>query len=244
MAGPRVEAGSDRLVALGFWVSTVTSSPPLPPQCSVLCGQGHRTRHVRCISNYGDLLSDGDCPTSHRPKTSEACDMGPCVRSWFQSDWNNMCSSDCGTGTQRRDVICISKLGSEFNVTETAECAHLEKPPSLQPCTGSACEARWFSTAWSACSRSCVGGVQVREVQCLTQNKTLSRRCPLDLKPIKKRSCNTQPCTHKLDENCKDKYHNCPVVVQARLCVYSYYKMVCCASCTQALGRSKAKENR
>uniref|UniRef100_A0A8C4Y9I0 ADAMTS like 4 n=1 Tax=Gopherus evgoodei TaxID=1825980 RepID=A0A8C4Y9I0_9SAUR len=261
--------------------------------CSVLCGLGHRTRHIRCISNHGDLLSDGECNGSHRPPANEACDMGPCVRSWFHSDWSNTCSvecgtgiqrrsvvclssyangqveetcagtkpadmracnsgpchrtvkwytgpwsecsADCGTGTQRRDVICVSKLGSEFNVTEASECAPLEKPPSLQPCTGSACDARWFSTSWSACSKSCVGGVQVREVQCLTQNKTFSNLCQPDLKPIKKRSCNTQPCTPDLGENCRDKYHNCPVVVQARLCVYSYYKLVCCASCTRAV---------
>nr|XP_005293859.2 ADAMTS-like protein 4 isoform X1 [Chrysemys picta bellii] len=270
--------------------------------CSVLCGLGHRTRHIRCISNHGDLLSDGECNGSHRPPANEACDMGPCVRSWFHSDWSNtcsvecgtgiqrrsvvclssyangqveetcagtkpadmracnsgpchrtvkwytgpwsQCSADCGTGTQRRDVICVSKFGSEFNVTEASECAPLEKPPSLQPCTGSACDARWFSTSWSACSKSCVGGVQVREVQCLTQNKTFSNLCPSDLRPIKKRSCNTQPCTPDLDENCRDKYQNCPVVVQARLCVYSYYKLVCCASCTRAVERSKDMQSR
>ncbi|XP_053134475.1 ADAMTS-like protein 4 isoform X2 [Hemicordylus capensis] len=220
--------------------------------CSVFCGRGHRTRHVRCVSNQGDPLSDSDCPTGQRPKTSEVCDMGPCVRTWFYSEWSNTCSAecgtgiqrrsvvclssnpngpveencagtkpadmracsggpcqrvthwyrgpwspcsvDCGTGTQRRDIICVSKLGLDFNVTEPSECAHLEKPPSLQPCVGTTCEARWFSTAWSACSRTCVGGVQVREVQCLTQNKTLSSLCLPDLKPAKKRPCNSQPC--------------------------------------------------
>ncbi|XP_028565709.2 ADAMTS-like protein 4 [Podarcis muralis] len=270
--------------------------------CSVLCGTGHRTRHVRCVSNHGDLLRDSDCPGNHRPKTSEVCDMGPCVRTWFYSDWSNTCSaecgtgiqrrsvvclssaangqveencagtkpadmracnggpcqrvnrwytgpwspcsSDCSTGTQRRDLICISKLGAEFNVTDASDCAHLEKPPSLQPCVGTSCEARWFSTAWSSCSKSCVGGVQVREVQCLTQNKTLSNLCPPDLKPIKKRPCNVQPCLLDLDENCRDKYHNCPVIVQARLCVYSYYKAVCCASCTHALERRHAGPSR
>ncbi|KAJ7307202.1 hypothetical protein JRQ81_009193 [Phrynocephalus forsythii] len=263
--------------------------------CSVLCGTGHRRRHVHCVSNEGAVLRDSDCPSTHRPQTSEACDMGPCVRSWFYSDWSNTCSaecgtgiqrrsvvclssdadgeaeencagtkpaemracsggpcqrvtrwysgpwstcsSDCGTGTQRRDIICVSKLGSDFNVTEASECAHLERPLSLQPCTGTACNARWFSTAWSACSRSCVGGVQVREVQCLAQNKTLANLCPPELKPAKKRPCNSQPCLPELDENCRDKYHNCPVIVQARLCAYTYYKAVCCASCTHALQR-------
>lgn len=35
------------------------------------------------------------------------------------------------------------------------------------------------------------------------------------------------------DPNCKDSYRNCLVVVQARLCNYSYYKKICCASCSK-----------
>lgn len=39
------------------------------------------------------------------------------------------------------------------------------------------------------------------------------------------------------DENCKDRYYNCNVVVQARLCVYNYYKTACCASCARVANR-------
>ncbi|XP_039219398.1 ADAMTS-like protein 4 isoform X1 [Crotalus tigris] len=271
--------------------------------CSVLCGTGHRTRHVRCVSNHGELLRDSDCPDNPRPQASEACNMGPCVRSWFYSDWSNTCSADCGTGiqrrlvvclssnadgqadedcaspkpadmracdggpcqrvarwyngpwsscsvecgygTQRRDVICVGKQGTQFNVTGASECAHLEKPPSLQPCVGTDCEARWFSTSWSTCSRSCMGGIQAREVQCLTQNKTLSALCPLHIKPATRRPCSSQPCIPSLaDVTCRDKYPNCAVIVQARLCVYSYYKAACCASCSHALERRQADPSR
>lgn len=41
------------------------------------------------------------------------------------------------------------------------------------------------------------------------------------------------------DESCKDRRSNCLMVVQARLCVYSYYKLACCASCTQSAQRAK-----
>lgn len=41
------------------------------------------------------------------------------------------------------------------------------------------------------------------------------------------------------DENCRDRRHNCVMVVQARLCVYHYYKTACCASCAQSAQRSK-----
>jgi len=32
--------------------------------------------------------------------------------------------------------------------------------------------------------------------------------------------------------SCRDKFKNCRVVVQARLCRYSYYRGACCFSCT------------
>ncbi|XP_059574620.1 ADAMTS-like protein 4 isoform X2 [Alligator mississippiensis] len=267
-------------------------------ECSVPCGLGQRSRHVRCVSDQGDVLSDGECQGSHRPSAREACDMGPCQRAWFHSSWSdtcsaecgpgiqrravvclsspgegpteescvgtrppdmracnsgpcqrlahwytgpwNQCSAECGTGTQRRDVICVTQLGADFNVTGAADCAPQPRPPTLQPCIGTSCRPRWFSTSWSACSKSCEGGVQVREVQCLTPNRTLSNRCPPELQPPEKRVCNTQPCAPELDESCQDKHPNCVVVVQARLCVYAYYQAVCCAACARTLTRRQA----
>ena len=32
--------------------------------------------------------------------------------------------------------------------------------------------------------------------------------------------------------SCRDRFRNCRVVVQARLCRYAYYRGVCCFSCT------------
>ncbi|XP_053561442.1 ADAMTS-like protein 4 isoform X2 [Bombina bombina] len=270
--------------------------------CSVMCGLGQRTRHVRCISNHGDIVGEVECSNRMRPRTNEVCDMGPCVRSWFHNDWSSKCSAECGTGiqrrsviclsssatdesqnscmgtkpsdmrvcnsgacertvgwyagpwsecsadceegSQRRDVICVSKLGADFNVTDQSECSHLEKPPSLQTCNAGPCGARWFTTPWSACSKSCLGGVQMREVRCMASDKSISQLCDLDSKPDEKRVCNTQPCSSALDENCRDRYHNCAVVVQARLCVYTYYKQACCSSCTLSLARSRASESR
>ncbi|XP_060114685.1 ADAMTS-like protein 4 [Heteronotia binoei] len=214
--------------------------------CSKSCGLGSQHRQVLCRQVYANrttMVHPQRCEQLEKPNATQECRVQVCSHWEIRTNWSS-CSAECGTGTHRRDIICVSKLGSDFNVTDASECSHLEKPPSLQSCIGTACKARWFSTAWSACSRTCVGGVQVREVQCLTQNKTLSRLCPPELKPTKKRSCNNQPCVPDLDENCRDKYHNCPVIVQARLCVYSYYKAVCCASCTHALERRHAGPSR
>ncbi|XP_007531647.1 ADAMTS-like protein 4 isoform X2 [Erinaceus europaeus] len=270
-------------------------------QCSVLCGRGQRSRQVRCVGDHGGEVSDQECAAGPpRPPNREACDMGPCTTAWFHSDWSSKCSAECGTGiqrrsvvclgsgeaqgagagelscvpgsrppdmracslgpcertwhwyagpwsecssecgsgTQRRDIICVAKLGTEFNVTASESCAHLSRPSTLQPCQGQDCRDRWFSTPWSTCSRSCQGGTQTREVQCLTANQTLSLRCPLHVRPSKKRTCNSQPCSQRPDDQCKDSSPHCPLVVQARLCVYPYYTATCCRSCAQVLERS------
>lgn len=205
------------------------------------------------------------------------------------------CNAACGNGTQRRDIICVKKTGSDFSVSAASECSHLEKPSPVQPCELQPCKPQWFTTEWSTvrttssvhesvlqifpfsavtdfssvsvqCSRSCGEGKQTREVRCLTADKQHSTACDLDSEPAHERSCNTIPCSpfegvcesifafcmmrqiittlsisicFFVDENCKDRRHNCVTVVQARLCVYSYYKTACCASCTQSAQRAK-----
>lgn len=49
--------------------------------------------------------------------------------------------------------------------------------------------------------------------------------------------CSAVAFSSAADESCKDRYYNCNVVVQARLCVYNYYKTACCASCTRVANR-------
>uniref|UniRef100_A0A6I8NXW8 ADAMTS like 4 n=1 Tax=Ornithorhynchus anatinus TaxID=9258 RepID=A0A6I8NXW8_ORNAN len=167
-------------------------------QCSVRCGKGLRSRQVRCVSNQGNEVSEADCrPGPPRPPSSQPCHMGPCAHTWFHSAWSPKCSVDCGPGSQRRDVICVRRRGAETSVVPPAECSSLPRPPTLQPCHGGDCTDRWFSTAWSPCSRSCLGGVQLREVQCLTVNRTLSARCPPALRPPRRQSCNNQPCSQR-----------------------------------------------
>ncbi|XP_060676616.1 thrombospondin type-1 domain-containing protein 4-like [Hemiscyllium ocellatum] len=270
--------------------------------CSVPCGVGQRKRSIRCVSNQGNVVGEGECSAKQKPTDSEACDMGPCVTSWFYTDWSHKCSVDCGLGiqkrsvvclnneieehsasscegprppdsractrphcprqlqwyaspwnecpvhcgnaTQNRDLICVIKVGNNFTVMAPAECAHLEKPPSVRPCSAGACGPRWFTTDWSECSKSCMGGVQAREVRCLDDGGFPSNLCNEAQRPSDQRICHSHPCIPDLDENCKDKYYNCQVVVQARLCVYSYYKNVCCAACTHAERRASDPRGR
>ncbi|XP_035595858.2 thrombospondin type-1 domain-containing protein 4-like [Oncorhynchus keta] len=263
--------------------------------CYVPCGVGQRTREVHCVSNVGDFVSDEECNMKLRPSDNENCDMGPCAKSWFFTEWGNkcsaecgmgvrtrgvlcltnhisslplegcgherptdsqvcnhgpcesriewftapwsQCSTECGSGSQQRAVVCLMKTDEGFNVMPPYECSSLDKPLNQQSCHLKPCGAMWYHTDWSACSKTCEGGFRVREVRCLSDDMLSGEGCEEELKPVEREECNPEPCVPHIDENCRDKYFNCNVVVQARLCVYDYYKTTCCASCTRVAHR-------
>ncbi|CAJ1062342.1 thrombospondin type-1 domain-containing protein 4 [Xyrichtys novacula] len=210
--------------------------------CSAQCGPGVQKREVVCLTRGGVREGEGggDC-VGEKPAEMKACNGGPCVSTtmWYSSPWTQ-CNVRCGNGTQRRDIICVRKTGNDLTVVPASECAHLDKPAAVQQCEMGECQSQWFTTEWSACSRSCGKGLQMREVRCLTQDKKHSHECDPSTKPDQEQTCNTIPCSPQVaDENCRDRRHNCVTVVQARLCVYSYYKTACCASCTQSAQRTK-----
>lgn len=68
------------------------SPKPAVFQCSVPCGVGQRTRDVKCVSNIGDVVDDEECNMKLRPNDIENCDMGPCAKSWFLTEWSERVS--------------------------------------------------------------------------------------------------------------------------------------------------------
>ncbi|XP_030649312.1 thrombospondin type-1 domain-containing protein 4 [Chanos chanos] len=210
-------------------------------RCSAECGMGVRTRSVLCLNNHISSLPLEGCGPE-RPQEAEACNNGPCESriEWFTGPWSQ-CSAECGAGTQQRAVACLMKSEDGFTVMPPYECSSLERPLSQQSCHIEACGAKWYHTDWSSCSKSCEGGFRVREVRCLSDDLTSSEGCEERLKPAEREECNPEPCVPQIDENCRDKYFNCNVVVQARLCVYNYYRMACCASCAQKAQRRSGK---
>uniref|UniRef100_A0A8C7G8E4 Thrombospondin type 1 domain containing 4 n=1 Tax=Oncorhynchus kisutch TaxID=8019 RepID=A0A8C7G8E4_ONCKI len=220
--------------------------------CSVPCGVGQRTREVHCVSNVGDFVSDEECNMKLRPSDNENCDMGPCAKSWFFTDWGNkcsaecgmgvrtrgvlcltnhisslplegcgherptdsqvcnhgpcesriewftapwsQCSTECGSGSQQRAVVCLMKSDEGFNVMPPYECSSLDKPLNQQSCHLKSCGAKWYHTDWSACSKTCEGGFRVREVRCLSDDMLSSEGCEEELKPVEREECNPEPC--------------------------------------------------
>uniref|UniRef100_A0A3Q3QDT7 PLAC domain-containing protein n=1 Tax=Monopterus albus TaxID=43700 RepID=A0A3Q3QDT7_MONAL len=208
--------------------------------CSAQCGPGVQRREVVCLTRGGVREGGGGECVGEKPAEMKACNGGPCVPTamWYSSPWTQ-CNVPCGNGTQRRDIICVQKMGNDVAVVSANECAHLDKPAAVQECETGECQPQWFTTEWSSCSRSCGKGLQMREVRCLMPDKKHSHECDSNTKPEQEQMCNILPCGPQVSENCRDRRHNCVMVVQARLCVYSYYKTACCASCTQSAQRAK-----
>ncbi|KAG7277346.1 hypothetical protein CRUP_025586 [Coryphaenoides rupestris] len=226
--------------------------------CSVPCGLGQRSREVRCVSNIGDFVPDEECNmnlqpsaaenflclTNHlsslplegcgheRPADSQVCNNGPCENSieWFTGPWS------------QRAVVCLMKADEGYSAVPPYECSSLDRPLGQQSCHLKACGAKWYHTDWSACSKTCEEGFRLREVRCLADDMLSSDGCEELDRPPDREPCNPEPCTALIDDKCRDKYFNCNVVVQARLCVYDYYKTTCCTSCSRVAHRQSVQQ--
>ncbi|KAM6943639.1 thrombospondin type-1 domain-containing protein 4 [Xenentodon cancila] len=213
-------------------------------RCSAECGMGVRARGVLCLSNHISSLPLEGCG-NERPPDSQVCNNGPCENriEWFTGPWSQ-CSAECGAGSQQRSVVCLMKSDEGFAIVPPYECSSLDRPLTQQSCSIRTCGPKWYHTDWSACSKTCERGFRVREVRCLSDNMPSSEGCEEQRRPAEREDCNPEPCIPHTDENCRDKYLNCNVVVQARLCVYDYYKTTCCASCSRVAHKQSPHRGR
>ncbi|XP_059903028.1 thrombospondin type-1 domain-containing protein 4 isoform X2 [Gadus macrocephalus] len=203
-------------------------------RCSAECGEGRQTRTARCLMDHVTNLPLDSCEGA-RPQEVTSCNLGPCEErlEWFTGPWGQ-CSAECGNGTQTRVVACLLNSNGSMEVVAKLKCSHLPQPITSQPCFLEPCGGQWYTTDWSACSASCGGGYRVREARCLADRVAPGDHCDPATAPESQEECNAQRCVTATDSSCRDQYHNCAVVVQARLCVYPYYRGACCASCSDA----------
>uniref|UniRef100_A0A914Z7N8 Ig-like domain-containing protein n=1 Tax=Panagrolaimus superbus TaxID=310955 RepID=A0A914Z7N8_9BILA len=130
---------------------------PCPPswdvgtlgECSHTCGGGIRTRKVRCIRHMASsgeaestlILPDAQCP-SPKPFHQEPCGLEDCGATWRVEQWSP-CSASCGSGEQRRSVICEQRTAGGllriFNPPN--ECSAMERPPTVQLCNLGSCDS-------------------------------------------------------------------------------------------------------
>lgn len=229
------------------WFFTEWSS-----QCIGGCENGRQYRKVWC-SSLTQSGSRGSCPAQSRPPEAQPCSKdASCAAIWFTGPWTQ-CSVACGGGNRTREVVCVVFLRGSFRATLDLECDARTRPVGREPCNSLVCPPHWYFTEWTTCSRSCGRGSQERAVQCLDSQQIPSVQCSVSDRPSRTRVCNLSKCSSHIslsrDEPgyrsntlaatgrassstaCIDRFRNCKLVQQARLCRFSYYNTVCCESC-------------
>ncbi|KAB7495013.1 ADAMTS-like protein 4 [Armadillidium nasatum] len=198
-------------------------------ECIGGCENGVHIRRVWCSPGINSL--DHNCSLAERPPSTKPCtNPQACGAAWFTGPWSP-CSSLCGNGTKSREVVCVVYLRGSFRATFENECDPAKRPKETGVCNTQDCPPHWYFTDWTECSRKCGRGSQRRAVQCLDSIQHPSLECSIGERPQTTRPCNTQPCNEPRFGNCVDRFQNCLMVLRARLCKYSYYKTICCATC-------------
>uniref|UniRef100_H2ZWR1 ADAM metallopeptidase with thrombospondin type 1 motif 18 n=1 Tax=Latimeria chalumnae TaxID=7897 RepID=H2ZWR1_LATCH len=111
----------------------------------------------------------------------------------MQSD----CSASCAGGYVSTKAICLKDYHTQVN---SSFCNSQKKPPvGTTVCNTHPCLPHWSTSDWSTCSRSCGGGQQKRQIQCV-QKVAFQReavvsysRCPITVPP-QEQTCSSQAC--------------------------------------------------
>uniref|UniRef100_UPI00398F1070 A disintegrin and metalloproteinase with thrombospondin motifs 13 n=1 Tax=Pristiophorus japonicus TaxID=55135 RepID=UPI00398F1070 len=108
------------------------------------------------------------------------------------------CSASCGAGTMRVHYECADH--SSKKELDLQYCLQSMRPPDrLEPCNTTPCPPWWEAGEFGACSVSCGGGQQERNVRCLKQ-EALERQTTSDAdcagtpRPGSVAKCNSQAC--------------------------------------------------
>uniref|UniRef100_T1IZW1 PLAC domain-containing protein n=1 Tax=Strigamia maritima TaxID=126957 RepID=T1IZW1_STRMM len=204
------------------WFTTEWSSH----QCKDTCSSGIQSRKVFCP------LSDAtNCDVRTRPETTKPCpkhDELKCPGKWFVGPWSP-CSVSCGKGVESRDIVCMMYVRGQYRPVLDFQCGESEKPNGQQVCQKQECGSE-------CCSASCGSGTQTREIRCLSETQKASTNCLQESRSNTHQGCNKHDCHHdssQKDSGCLDKFRNCHLVAQSRLCSYNYYRDACCQSCSR-----------
>ncbi|XP_071793929.1 thrombospondin type-1 domain-containing protein 4-like isoform X1 [Asterias amurensis] len=181
-------------------------------ECDAPCNEGRRHRDVTCINDEQTELEESECAGKTKPANQEICDMGPCISNWFVSEWNDLCSSECGGGHKSRYVVCSTEGTTE--VLHDDACNTITKPRTSRTCNNMPCGAVWLTSEWNQCSVECGDGSQTRMVLCAGADEphivVNEEQCAMKPKPT-----DTQPC--KLKE-CVSMWFNSDWTQCSRTC--------------------------
>ncbi|XP_072317058.1 A disintegrin and metalloproteinase with thrombospondin motifs 16 [Eucyclogobius newberryi] len=178
-------------------------------QCSVTCGRGVQARFIKC--------AEKDTAGKYRELAAKKCQHVPKPT----VDLQRACTlAECPV----RTTPALYRWKSHH---------HHAAPP--QPVPAPAHKPEWHPSAWSQCTVTCGGGVQLRSIQCLAQGKP-STGCSAPSKPLISQACNTNFCPQpeKKDMGCRDYFSWCYLVPQHGVCNHKFYGKQCCQSCSNS----------
>ncbi|XP_067094306.1 A disintegrin and metalloproteinase with thrombospondin motifs 16 [Osmerus mordax] len=107
------------------------------------------------------------------------------------------CSASCAGGQMTTKSACYKDLRVQVN---TSYCNPRTRPSTgITPCNSQPCPARWSVGEWSACSRSCGGGEQTRQVRCVQRSSQTLEDVLADTQcgqppPLRRQSCSAHNC--------------------------------------------------
>ncbi|TRY74484.1 hypothetical protein TCAL_01321, partial [Tigriopus californicus] len=174
--------------------------------CSDSCGQGSQRRHVRCVSRKSDSSNQSIdkkyCPDPV-PDDERVCSSGlPCFHEvpqsshveyfqenglsnepqWRHGEWSE-CTQTCGSGVQRRIVVC--QMSNHSNSCDLDKKPLEELICNTQPCP------RWNFQEWNSCDVPCGQGHRHRLVRCQNHlgEALPDFNCELAKRPLSSEEC-------------------------------------------------------
>ncbi|CAB4042575.1 Hypothetical predicted protein, partial [Paramuricea clavata] len=158
-------------------------------ECQVQCGEGREQRNISCVNSKEVVINNELCRNITKPATVRHC-VKHCGK-WKFSSWSH-CSSECGDGTQERNISCVD---FKDNIINDDVCRTIPEPSSTRKCFKYC--GIWRHSAWTACSSNCGKGTQRRQVKCFDKKYRLTseKTCDPLLRPANIRHCSNYLCT-------------------------------------------------
>uniref|UniRef100_A0A8C9XHK9 ADAM metallopeptidase with thrombospondin type 1 motif 20 n=1 Tax=Sander lucioperca TaxID=283035 RepID=A0A8C9XHK9_SANLU len=152
-------------------------------ECNATCGEGVRSRKVRCMGPGMTPVQDDYCEVSSQPLSHQPCKESPCHFMWITGECANIYS-------------CWSLVTLNVYL-----CPH---PPGSRPCLLRDCPhtTYWKVGPWSKCSQTCGAGVMERRVECVTSKGQPSKHCRPSERPESQAACQDREC--QLFASCRE----------------------------------------
>ncbi|KAM9783263.1 A disintegrin and metalloproteinase with thrombospondin motifs 16 [Neosynchiropus ocellatus] len=146
-----------------------------------------------------ELLLQGPNPGVHWEYTMRNADesKGQTKHNYTWAIVRAKCSATCAGGQMNTKSACYKDMRVQVN---TSYCNPRSRPATgLMPCNTQPCPTSWSTGSWGECSRSCGGGEQTRQVQCVQRSSPTrtdnlpDSRCAAP-PPARRQTCNSHSC--------------------------------------------------